>query len=65
MRPLSALSNSDLRLDLFSFSIGKQKARRTEFEIICFFMDADSPLVYPRVIDELHDWEVFSTCFMF
>lgn len=55
MRPLSALSNSDLRLDLFSFSIGKQKARRTEFEVICFFMAADSPLVYPRVIDELHD----------
>lgn len=65
MRPLSALSNSNLRLDLFSFSIGKQKARRTEFEVICFFMDADSPLVYPRVIDELHDLGVFPTCFMF
>lgn len=65
MRPLSALSNSDLRLDLFSFSIGKQKARRTEFEVICFFMDADSPLVYPRVIDELHDREVFSLALCF
>ena len=55
MRPLSALSNSGLRLDLFSFGIGKQKARRTEFEVIYFLMDADSPPVYPRVIDELHD----------
>ena len=63
MRPLSALSNLDLRLDLFSFGIGRQKARRMEFEVICFLMDADSPLVYPRVVDELHDQEVFPTCF--